>query len=89
LATLPCQWTRTQLLNFACARTLLIPLFLMCAIPRRLPVLSNELYAIILSVFLGVTNGIVGSVPMVQAPTKVPEEHRELAGNPLGLPSFV
>ncbi|XP_011499005.1 PREDICTED: equilibrative nucleoside transporter 4 [Ceratosolen solmsi marchali] len=81
LATLPCQWTRTQLLNFACARTLLIPLFLMCAIPRRLPVLSNELYAILLSVFLGVTNGIVGSVPMVQAPTKVPEEHRELAGN--------
>ena len=80
LATLPRQWTRTQLLNFSYARTILIPLFLMCAIPRYSPILSNELFPVILSVFLGITNGIVGSVPMVQAPTKVAEENRELAG---------
>lgn len=29
---------------------------------------------------LGLTNGIVGSVPMIQAPRRVSEEHRELAG---------
>ncbi|XP_058792732.1 equilibrative nucleoside transporter 4 [Phymastichus coffea] len=81
LATLPVQWTRSQLMNFSCARFLMIPLFLMCAIPRRAPVLSNELFPVILSVILGITNGIVGSVPMVQAPSKVSEEYRELAGN--------
>ncbi|KAJ8687898.1 hypothetical protein QAD02_023693 [Eretmocerus hayati] len=81
LATLPCHWSRTQLLNFACARTLLIPLFLLCAIPRHAPIFSNELFPVVLSIILGVTNGIVGSVPMVQAPTRVPEEYRELAGN--------
>ncbi|XP_014215707.1 equilibrative nucleoside transporter 4 isoform X2 [Copidosoma floridanum] len=81
LATLPFQWSRSQLLNFSCARALLVPLFLMCAIPRRMPVLSNELCPIVLSVLLGITNGIVGSIPMVQAPTKVSEEYRELAGN--------
>lgn len=59
----------------------MIPLFLLCAIPRHLPILSNELFPVILSVILGVTNGIVGSVPMVQAPSKVSEEYRELAGN--------
>ncbi|OXU25295.1 hypothetical protein TSAR_006457 [Trichomalopsis sarcophagae] len=81
LATLLCQWTRTQLMHFSCARTLLILLFLMCAMPRLSPVLSNELFPVILSIVLGITNGIVGSVPMVQAPTKVAEEYRELAGN--------
>lgn len=59
----------------------MIPLFLLCAIPRHAPILSNELFPVILSVILGVTNGVVGSVPMVQAPSKVAEEYRELAGN--------
>jgi len=33
------------------------------------------------SLLLGVTNGLVGSVPMIQAPSRVSEEHRELTGN--------
>jgi hypothetical protein len=33
------------------------------------------------SFLLGVTNGLVGSVPMIQAPSRVSEEHRELTGN--------
>ncbi|CAB0029142.1 unnamed protein product [Trichogramma brassicae] len=81
LATLPIQWTRPQLLNFSFSRLFLIPLFLMCAIPRYAPILRSELSPIVLSIVLGLSNGIFGSVPMIQAPAKVPEELRELAGN--------
>lgn len=81
LASIPYEWTRTQLLYFSGARVILIPLFLLCAIPRHAPILSNEIYPLMFSWLLGLTNGIVGSVPMIQAPSKVPEEHRELAGN--------
>ncbi|XP_076172612.1 equilibrative nucleoside transporter 3 [Ptiloglossa arizonensis] len=81
LALIPYEWKRTQLLYFSCVRVILIPLFLLCALPRGAPVLSGEGYPLFFSCLLGVTNGIVGSVPMMQAPTKVPEGHRELAGN--------
>ncbi|KAK0163646.1 hypothetical protein PV327_007309 [Microctonus hyperodae] len=81
LAAIPYEWTRTQLLYFSGARIILIPLFLLCAIPRHAPILSGEGYPLLFSWLLGLTNGIVGSVPMIQAPSKVPEEHRELAGN--------
>lgn len=40
-----------------------------------------EYCAMVLSVFLGITNGIFGSVPMIIAPAKVPEQHREISGN--------
>lgn len=77
---IPYDWKRTQLLSFASVRVILIPLFLLCALPRSTPIFSGEGYPLLLSCLLGVTNGIVGSVPMMQAPTKVPEGHRELAG---------
>ncbi|XP_043284665.1 equilibrative nucleoside transporter 4 isoform X2 [Venturia canescens] len=81
LASIPHEWTRTQLLYFSGARAVLIPLFLLCAIPRSAPILSGEGYPLVFSLLLGLTNGIVGSVPMIQAPSKVPEQYRELAGN--------
>lgn len=81
LASISYEWTRTQLLYFSVARAILIPLFLLCAIPRKSPILSGEGYPLLFSLLLGLTNGIVGSVPMIQAPSKVPEEHRELTGN--------
>ncbi|EZA60522.1 hypothetical protein DMN91_009960 [Ooceraea biroi] len=80
-ASIPYEWKRTQLLYFSSARVILIPLFLLCAIPRGAPILSGEGYPLLFSWLLGLTNGIVGSIPMIQAPSKVPEEHRELAGN--------
>ena len=80
LASIPYEWTRTQLMYFSVARAILIPLFLLCAIPRRSPILAGEGYPLLFSLLLGLTNGIVGSVPMIQAPSKVPEEHRELTG---------
>ncbi|XP_053996432.1 equilibrative nucleoside transporter 4 isoform X1 [Hylaeus anthracinus] len=81
LALIPYDWKRIQLLYFSSVRIILIPLFLLCALPRGAPILSGEEYPLLFSCLLGVTNGIVGSVPMMQAPTKVPEGHRELAGN--------
>ncbi|XP_078041485.1 equilibrative nucleoside transporter 3 isoform X1 [Augochlora pura] len=81
LALIPYEWKRTELLYFSCGRVILIPLFLLCALPRGAPILGGEEYPLLFSCLLGVTNGIVGSVPMMQAPTKVPEGHRELAGN--------
>ncbi|XP_011155490.1 equilibrative nucleoside transporter 4 isoform X2 [Solenopsis invicta] len=80
-ALIPYEWKRTQLLYFSSARAILIPLFLLCAIPRGAPILSGEGYPLLFTWLLGLTNGIVGSIPMIQAPSKVPEEHRELAGN--------
>ncbi|KAG5336433.1 S29A4 protein, partial [Acromyrmex charruanus] len=80
-ALIPYEWKRTQLLYFSSARIILIPLFFLCAIPRGAPILSGEGYPLLFSWLLGLTNGIVGSIPMIQAPSKVPEEHRELAGN--------
>ncbi|CAK9827742.1 Equilibrative nucleoside transporter 4 [Anthophora retusa] len=81
LALIPYDWKRHQLLYFPCARVILIPLFLLCALPRGDPIISGERYPLLLSCILGVTNGIVGSVPMMQAPLVVPSAHRELAGN--------
>nr|CAD7461806.1 unnamed protein product [Timema tahoe] len=80
LASVPYDWSRTQLIVFAWMRTLLIPLLLLCATPRGHPLIPREGYPMLFSLLLGVTNGLVGSVPMILAPSRVPEEHRELTG---------
>lgn len=59
---------------------MLIPFLILCAAPRGKPLMSGEGYPMFFSGLLGITNGIVGSVPMIQAPRRVSEEHRELAG---------
>ena len=42
---------------------------------------TGEAIPLLTSALLGITNGIVGSVPMILAPTKVSDEHREITGN--------
>ncbi|XP_049810567.1 equilibrative nucleoside transporter 4 [Schistocerca nitens] len=81
LASIPYDWSRTQLIVFAWVRTMLVPLLLLCTTPRGSPVISGEGYPMLFSLILGITNGLVGSVPMIQAPSRVSEEHRELTGN--------
>ncbi|PSN43625.1 hypothetical protein C0J52_15027 [Blattella germanica] len=81
LASVPYDWSRTQLIVFAWLRTLLVPLLLLCATPRANPLIPGEGYPMLFSLLLGVTNGLVGSVPMIQAPNRVSEEHRELTGS--------
>ncbi|XP_054288139.1 equilibrative nucleoside transporter 4-like [Macrosteles quadrilineatus] len=81
VASVPYEWSRSQLLVFASLRAVLIPLLVLCATPRGSPVIPGEGYPLLFSLLLGLTNGLVGSVPMIQAPSRVSEEHRELTGN--------
>ncbi|CAG9770893.1 unnamed protein product [Ceutorhynchus assimilis] len=78
-------WTGARLVKCSVMRLILIPLMIMCVAPRSSPRFSAEITAFIYSVMLGFTNGILGSVPMIQAPTKVDDRHRELTGNMMTL----
>ncbi|XP_029294363.1 equilibrative nucleoside transporter 4 isoform X2 [Cottoperca gobio] len=81
LAALPYDWSGGRLLFFSCLRVVFIPLFVMCVYPASAPTLSHPAWPCLFSLFMGVTNGYFGSVPMIQAAGKVPPEQRELAGN--------
>lgn len=80
MASVPYEWSRSQLLVFASLRAVLIPLLVLCATPRGSPIIPGEGYPLLFSLLLGLTNGLVGSVPMIQAPSRISEEHRELTG---------
>uniref|UniRef100_A0A1B6C291 Equilibrative nucleoside transporter 4 n=2 Tax=Clastoptera arizonana TaxID=38151 RepID=A0A1B6C291_9HEMI len=81
MASVPYEWSRSQLLIFASLRAIFIPLLVLCATPRGAPFFPGEGYPLLFSLLLGLTNGLVGSVPMIQAPSRISEEHRELTGN--------
>ncbi|XP_076271622.1 equilibrative nucleoside transporter 3 isoform X2 [Rhynchophorus ferrugineus] len=78
-------WTGSRLVKCSVIRLILIPLMIMCVAPRQSPKFSAEITAFIFSVMLGLSNGILGSVPMIQAPSKVDDRHRELTGNMMTL----
>ncbi|XP_071963755.1 equilibrative nucleoside transporter 4-like [Antedon mediterranea] len=81
LAALPFSWKPKNLLIATSARIVLVPLMVLCVVPRRSPTLSNSVWAMIFSALLGVSNGYFGSLPMIIAPTTVADEKRELTGN--------
>ncbi|XP_013395768.1 equilibrative nucleoside transporter 4-like [Lingula anatina] len=85
IASLPYDWPPRRLLACSILRVLLIPLMMMCATPRLGPILNGEGWAMLISLILGVTNGYFGSVPMILASTKVPDEQKELTGNMMTL----
>lgn len=58
----------------------MIPLLLMCATPRANPVFSSEIFPFAFGLILGLSNGVLGSVPMIQAASKVDDRYRELTG---------
>ncbi|XP_023214474.1 equilibrative nucleoside transporter 4-like, partial [Centruroides sculpturatus] len=78
LASIPYDWTKAKLVLFSSVRIVLVPLLAMCAAPRGDPLLKNEEWAMVLSLFLGLSNGVFGSVPMIVAPSMVPDEQKEL-----------
>ncbi|KAJ0178310.1 hypothetical protein K1T71_006133 [Dendrolimus kikuchii] len=84
-AAWPYEWSRSQLLMASGCRLLLVPLLLLCAAPRRSPHIVGDIYPIMFSIALGFSNGLFGSVPMIQAPSRVGREHREIAGNMMTL----
>ncbi|XP_068246521.1 equilibrative nucleoside transporter 4 [Palaemon carinicauda] len=89
LASLPYDWTRRQLVGGSVARILLVPIMMLCAAPRSKPKISGEVVPLLVSATLGLSNGVLGSVPMILAPTKVEDEHRELTGNIMTLSYYV
>ncbi|RWS25941.1 equilibrative nucleoside transporter 4-like protein [Leptotrombidium deliense] len=70
-----------QMMCFSCIRVFLIPLLLLCAAPRITPVFESELWSITFTTILGVTNGVVGSLPMILAPCYVTDDMKEITGN--------
>lgn len=74
------HWTAGRLVRCSVFRLIMIPLMLMCAAPRSNPLISAEIVPFTFALILGLTNGILGSVPMIQAPSKVDDRHRELTG---------
>lgn len=80
LAAPSTYWTGPRMMYYCTIRLALIPLILLCTIPRADPVLSQEIFPFLLVLTLGITNGVLGSVPIIQAPSKVEDYHRELTG---------
>ncbi|KAL3234758.1 hypothetical protein MRX96_022527 [Rhipicephalus microplus] len=81
LASVRYDWSRSQLVWLSCSRIVLVPLLALCALPRWDSSTSSDLWAMALSVVLGVTNGLLGSLPMILAPGRVPDDQKELTGN--------
>uniref|UniRef100_A0A673KYT5 Equilibrative nucleoside transporter 4-like n=1 Tax=Sinocyclocheilus rhinocerous TaxID=307959 RepID=A0A673KYT5_9TELE len=81
LAACPYEWGGVQLLVCSCLRVLFLPLFVMCVSPVQHPLLAHPAWPCGLSLMLGISNGYLGSVPMIQAAGKVPLQQREVAGN--------
>ncbi|XP_051765395.1 equilibrative nucleoside transporter 4 [Ctenopharyngodon idella] len=81
LAACPYEWGGVQLLVWSCLRVLFLPLFVMCVSPVQHPLLAHPAWPCGLSLMLGISNGYLGSVPMIQAAGKVPLQQREVAGN--------
>ncbi|ESP02363.1 hypothetical protein LOTGIDRAFT_138509 [Lottia gigantea] len=81
VASIPYDWPRGRLVAATFCRVLIIPLLMLCVTPREHPTLSGDVWPLLLSLVLGLTNGYFGSVPMILAPSRVPDEQRELCGN--------
>ncbi|XP_037069630.1 LOW QUALITY PROTEIN: equilibrative nucleoside transporter 4-like, partial [Pollicipes pollicipes] len=89
LASLPYEWSRRQLVAFSTLRFLLIPPLVLCAAPRAEPLLAWEGWPMLFSLLLlGLTNGLVGSLPMILAPDKVPDQNRELCDGNRAVTSY-
>ncbi|KAL8609050.1 hypothetical protein ACOMHN_059863 [Nucella lapillus] len=81
LASIPYDWSRARLVLCTFCRVLCVPLLMFCATPRRHPVIPGEAWPIVFSLLLGLSNGYFGSVPIILAPSHVPDEQREICGN--------
>ena len=80
IASISYDWPRRRLVLLTFSRVVLVPLLMLCAAPRSHPILSAEGWSMAFSMILGVTNGYFGSVPMILAPGKIPDEQKELTG---------
>lgn len=81
LAASPYPWSRRQLILLSGLRIVLVPMFLLCCAPRHRPIISGETAPFLLTIALGISNGLAGSLPMMLAPAKVPGTLKEVTGN--------
>uniref|UniRef100_A0A673M1L7 Solute carrier family 29 member 4 n=1 Tax=Sinocyclocheilus rhinocerous TaxID=307959 RepID=A0A673M1L7_9TELE len=88
LAVCPYEWGGVQLLVCSCLRIVFLPLFVMCVSPVQRPLLAHPAWPCSLSLMLGISNGYLGSVPMIQAAGKVPLQQREVAGEAVSVITY-
>ncbi|KAI1289448.1 Equilibrative nucleoside transporter 4 [Halotydeus destructor] len=69
------------LVTMAAARIVFVPLLSLAVAPRADPILHHEAWSFVLTIGLGLTNGVFGSLPMILAPLHVPSDLKELTGN--------
>ena len=81
LSSLHYSWSCGELVLWPLSRLVLLPLLVLCAAPHHAPLFQGELLPLSLTVILGLTNGLFGSLPIILAPSTVRETERELAGN--------
>ena len=63
----------------ALARTLLLPLFFICAKPKLIP---GNIFPMFLMFFTGISNGFVGTLSMIYAPSSLhTEQEKNISGN--------
>ena len=84
LALVPISWSPKQLLVASWCRILLVPLILMCVFPSPLhPLLGVDVvvWASLFTLLLGLSNGYLGSLPLITVSAHVKDERdKELAG---------
>lgn len=82
LAASTMNMSRTKLVRLSVLRVLLVPTMVIAAQGQVHPAMyAKDVFAFMLSIVLGISNGILGSVPMIKAPSQVDDCYRELTGN--------
>ena len=73
-------WIPERYLPYAAlARTLLLPLFFICAKPKLIP---GNIFPMFLMFFTGISNGFVGTLSMIYAPSSLhTEQEKNISGN--------
>lgn len=62
-------------------RIVLVPLLVLCVSPSPLrPLIPAPTIPIVLVLAVGLTNGYLGTLAMIMAPTFARQEHKELTG---------
>lgn len=84
MASVHFDWPPCHLVLCTLSRVILVPLMMVCAGSKGQAggVGVREIWPVLLSAVLGITNGYFGSASMILAPSRVPDEQKELTGKP-------
>ncbi|CAH1185272.1 unnamed protein product [Phyllotreta striolata] len=86
IVTFSFNWTGSRLLKLSLIRMLLIPAMLLSILPPwHVGFPRSDMLSFAYSIVLGLSNGLMGSIPMIRAPSMLTWDQRELAGNMMTL----